>query len=140
MQTDELYGDGDTGNSPDMSGDEEEGGYCIKIYVDANNQAKSVCIEMENGEEEGIEEEGQMGAAGEAEGEDEESEETKIPVNSFEQAMHLAMQAYKNNGQLPMQGDQGMDQGSAMDDMMQGYGSGSLRSQQRGMGIGKVFK
>lgn len=132
------YGDGGD-LVPDNEG-KEEGGYCIKIYVGADNQVKSVAVKSESELPEQDAQGGQAGAAGApAEGGEVEMM-TRVPVDSIEGALALAQQAYDAQGQLPTDGAGGMQQGDAMADMMQGYGKGGLRGQNEGMGIRKVFR
>lgn len=133
---------GDYGNGGDLVPDnegKEEGGYCIKIYVGADNQVKGVAVKREHEMPMGGEEGGQAGAAGAPEQEAEMEMMTKVPVDSIEGALALVQQAYESQGQLPT-GGEGMERGDAMADMMQGYGKGGLRGQSEGMGIKKVFR
>ena len=79
---DDLYARGDDGRSPESDG-KEEGGYCIKIYVGADNQVKGVAVKQER-ELPGDEQGGQAGAAGAPEQEAEVEMMTKVPVDSIE--------------------------------------------------------
>lgn len=114
--------EGDYGNGGEMAqdnGQKEEGGYCIEIYVGADNQVKGVKVEqkmMEGGAEMEV--------------------EAKMPAKSIDEALSAAKGIYESGGKMDGQ----MSQESAQDATMRGYGRGSFANQQGGgMGVRKVF-
>jgi hypothetical protein len=120
---------GDYGNGGDLvpdNGDmgpqDEQGGYCIEIYVGADNQVNGVKVEQK-----------MMMEGGEME------TETKMPVQSIDEALSMAKGIYESGGQMHG-GDMGQmqGQGSAEQSQMKGYGRGSFANQQ-GVPVRKVF-
>lgn len=118
--------DGDGSISPDnmqQMDEQEQGGYCIEIYVSADNQVQSVSVEQKDAEE----------AA------EKEQSEDGMQVGDIKQALSLAMQIHQNKGQLP-EGAQVQDDGQQeQDDLMEGYGNGNIRGN-GSMPVRKVFR
>jgi hypothetical protein len=115
--------------------DSQQGGYCIEIYVGADGRPTSVNVETmddENSEEQGGDIQGQMGAdqGDMGEGQD---DDKGVPVASLEDAMSMVKQIIQNQGQMPP------DQGTAQDQMMQGYGQGGIGAKRGGLPVRKVF-
>lgn len=114
---------------------QSQGGYCIEIYVGADGKPTSVNVESmdeENAEEQGGDMQGQGGDFGDMDGEGQDDDKG-VPVSSFEDAMSMIKEIIQNQGQMPQ------DQGSADDQVMQGYGKGSITSQRGGLPMRKVF-
>lgn len=111
-------------NGDGMHG-KEPGGYCIEIYVGADNQVKAVKVE-------------QKAMQGDAEME----VEAKMPVASIDEAIQAAQAIYEAQGKLDPQMMQGAMAARAEaqenDEMMEGYGRGNIRGNGR-MPVGKVF-
>lgn len=107
----------------DMNGDDdqhEEGGYCIEIYVGADNQVKGVKVEQKS-----------------MQGDASIEMEASMPAQSIDEALSAAQGIYEAGGKI----DGTMSQESAEDSTMRGYGRGSFANQQGGgMGVRKVFK
>ena len=92
----------------------EEDGYCIEIYVGADNQVKAVKVEQKS-----------MGDV---------EIEAKMGVGSIDEALSAAKGIYEAGGQL--QGQPGQE--SAEESQLRGYGKGSFANQ-RGLPVNKVF-
>lgn len=103
----DMYEDND---APEQK--EPQGGYCIKIYVGADNQVQSVAVKQKEAEEAG------------------ESQDRGQPVQSIEEAMQAAMRIYQAGGD--MQGQE-----SPEDAAMRGYAGPS--GMRKGVGLRKVF-
>lgn len=122
-------------NGMDMSQEpQSQGGYCIEIYVSADGKPTSVNVESmddESAEEQGGDIQAQGGGSGEM-ADESQGEDKGVPVSSFEDAMGMVKEIIQNQGQMPQQG-------SSEDQMMQGYGKGSITSQRGGLPVRKVF-
>ncbi len=113
-----------------------QGGYCIEIYVSADGKPQSVNVEtMDDESAEGQDPmQGQRGMdQGDMDGEPAPSKDKGVPVGSLEEAMSMVQEIIKSQGQMPE------DQGSPEDQMMKGYGKGSISSNRGGLPVRKVF-
>lgn len=118
------------GDNPDAA---SQGGYCIEIYVGADGKPTSVNVESQD--EEGTEDQGMQNAMGGAQDDQNEPQggDKGVPVASMQEAMSMIHEIIRNQGQMPQ------DQGTPQDQMMQGYGKGSITSQRGGLPVRKVF-
>lgn len=111
-----------------MPQEQGQGGYCIEIYVGADGRPQSVNVETmdeDMGEDQHGGPDGMPDMA--------QSEEKGVPVASLEDAMSMVKQIVQNQGQMPP------DQGTAEDQMMQGYGKGGVGAKRGGLPVRKVF-
>lgn len=109
----------------DMQGVHEEGGYCIEIYVGADNQVKGVKVEQK-GMQDGAEME----------------VEAKMPASSIEEALQVAQSIYQSGGKMEAGMMEGAMAARAQEqedaDLDEGYGRGNIRGPGR-MPVRKVF-
>lgn len=120
-------------------GQDQQGGYCIEIYIGANGQPTSVNVETMD--DEGAEEQGsgmQGMDQGDMDGQGAGESDKGVPVGSLEEAMSMVKQIVQNQGSMP-DGSGGQDDGSAEDQMMQGYGKGGVGARRSGLPVRKVF-
>lgn len=117
---------GDYGDGGDLVPDnaEQQGGYCIEIYVGPDNKVQSVSVEQKSQED-----------AEEGEGGDE-GQEMGVQVSDIRQALDVAMQIHKNNGSLDGAQPTGASE-QEDSDLAEGYGNGNIRG---AMPIRKVFR
>jgi hypothetical protein len=90
---------------------EGDGSYVIEIRVSANKEI-TVCVE--SGSEEDEEEQGgQGGAGGDPDGGDygASGDDNSVPVKSIKEALTLALEVFRNDGQLPQAADDQFQQG-----------------------------
>lgn len=123
---DDSYANGDM-QQPEG---QEQGGYCIEIYVGADGKPQSVNVEQKGPEDV---EEGMPPAPPMLEGEPPHEGGKGVPVTSMEEAMSIVQQIVQNQGSMPE------DQGSPEDQMMQGYGKGGVGAKRGGLPVRKVF-
>ena len=99
-----------TGGGDDtQTGAQGDGAYVIEIRVSANKEI-TVCVE--SGSEEDAEEQG-GDAGGDPDGGDygASGDDNSVPVKSIKEGLTLALEIFKNDGQMPQQADDQFQQG-----------------------------
>lgn len=102
----------DTDADPSEAGDQDDsqgGGYCIEIHVAADG---SITVDVEPEAEEASEEQGEDGGESGGEG----AEPKGAPAKNIKDALTMALEIFRNQGQQP---------GAADDSFQQGFSSSS---------------
>lgn len=106
--TDDNTGGGDLG-AADAGQGQDDGSYVIEIRV-GGDKTISVCVERgsEETSEEGAADQGGPADAGDYGGG---SDDTSVPVKSIKEALTLALEVFRNDGEMPKQADEDFQQG-----------------------------